>query len=103
METQLILKAKQIDLTKQRLCRQLIENHNDFSNTVLIGLQPRGIRVLNRLKILIEEILDNEIQCGSLDITFHRDDLRRHATPLIPSITNIDFSLENKNIVLIDY
>lgn len=58
METQVILNAKQFDLTLQRLCRQLIENHNDFSNTVLIGLQPRGIRVLNRLKILIEEILD---------------------------------------------
>ncbi len=102
METQVILNAKQFNLTLQRLCRQLIENHNDFSNTVLIGLQPRGIRVLNRLKILIEEILDKEIQCGSLDITFHRDDFRRRATPLIPSVTNIDFSLENKNIVLID-
>ncbi|PWH81433.1 bifunctional pyr operon transcriptional regulator/uracil phosphoribosyltransferase PyrR [Brumimicrobium oceani] len=102
METQVILNAKQFDLTLQRLCRQLIENHDDFSNTVLIGLQPRGIRVLDRLKTLIEEILDKEIQCGSLDITFHRDDFRRRETPLIPSVTNIDFSLENKKIVLID-
>lgn len=102
METQVILNAKQFDLTLQRLCRQLIENHDDFSNTVLIGLQPRGIRVLNRLKALIEEILDKEIQCGSLDITFHRDDFRRRETPLIPSVTNIDFSLEGKKIVLID-
>lgn len=102
METQVILNAKQFDLTLQRLCRQLIENHDDFSNTVLIGLQPRGIRVLNRLKELIEEILDKEIQCGSLDITFHRDDFRRRETPLIPSVTNIDFSLEGKKIVLVD-
>lgn len=102
METQVILNEKQFDLTLQRLCRQLIENHNDFSNTVLIGLQPRGVRVLNRLKELIEKILDKEIQCGSLDITFHRDDFRRRETPLIPSVTNIDFSLENKKIVLID-
>ncbi|WP_107040096.1 bifunctional pyr operon transcriptional regulator/uracil phosphoribosyltransferase PyrR [Brumimicrobium mesophilum] len=102
METQVILNAKQFNFTLQRLCRQLIENHDDFSNTVLIGLQPRGISVLNRLKKLIEEILDKEIQCGSLDITFHRDDFRRRETPLIPSVTNIDFSLENKKIVLID-
>jgi pyrimidine operon attenuation protein/uracil phosphoribosyltransferase len=102
METQVILNAKQFDFTLQRLCRQLIENHDDFSNTVLIGLQPRGISVLNRLKELIEEILDKEIQCGSLDITFHRDDFRRRETPLIPSVTNIDFSLENKKVVLID-
>lgn len=102
METQVILNAKQFDLTLQRLCRQLIENHDDFSNTVLIGLQPRGIRVLNRLKTLIEEILGKEIQCGNLDITFYRDDFRRREKPLIPSVTNIDFSLENKKIVLID-
>lgn len=102
METQEILNAKQFDLTLQRLCRQLIENHNDFSTTVLIGLQPRGIRVLNRIKALIEEILDKEIQCGTLDITFHRDDFRTRSNPVIPSVTNIDFSLEKKDIVLID-
>lgn len=102
METQVILNAKQFDFTLQRLCRQLIENHDDFSDTVLIGLQPRGIRVLNRLKTLIESILDKEIQCGSLDITFHRDDFRRRETPLIPNVTNIDFSLENRKIVLVD-
>lgn len=102
METQEVLNAKQFDLTVHRLCRQLIENHDDFSNTVLIGLQPRGIPVLNRLKEGIESILNSPIQCGTLDITFYRDDFRRRESPPIPNVTNIDFSLENKNIVLID-
>lgn len=102
METQVILNAQHFDLTLQRLARQLIENHNDFSNAVLIGLQPRGIRVLDRLKGLIEDILDTDVQCGTLDITFYRDDFRRREKPPIPSVTNIDFSLENKNVVLID-
>ncbi|PKR81729.1 bifunctional pyr operon transcriptional regulator/uracil phosphoribosyltransferase PyrR [Brumimicrobium salinarum] len=102
MKTQVILNERQFDLTLQRLCRQLIENHNDFSDTILIGLQPRGLSVLNRIKTLTESILGHPIQCGSLDITFHRDDFRRRATPLIPSVTNIDFSLENKNVVLLD-
>ncbi|MBW7867593.1 MAG: bifunctional pyr operon transcriptional regulator/uracil phosphoribosyltransferase PyrR [Brumimicrobium sp.] len=102
METQVILNEKQVELTLHRLCRQLIENHDDFSNTVLIGLQPRGIQVLYRLKSLIEKLLKKEIQCGTLDITFHRDDFRRRERPLIPSTTNIDFSIENKDIVLID-
>ena len=39
---------------------------------------------------------------SNLDITFHRDDFRRRETPLLPSITNIDFSIENKRIILID-
>jgi pyrimidine operon attenuation protein/uracil phosphoribosyltransferase len=102
METQVILNAQHFDLTLQRLARQLIENHNDFSNTVLIGLQPRGVRVLDRLKVLIEDILNANIQCGTLDITFYRDDFRRRENPPIPSVTNIDFSLENKNVILVD-
>lgn len=102
MKKQVILNEKQFDLTLQRLCHQLIENHNDFSNTVLVGLQPRGVHVLNRLKMMIELKLGKSVQCGNLDITFYRDDFRRRERPLIPSVTNIDFIIEGKNVVLID-
>ena len=102
MEKQVILNSKHFELTIKRLCYQLIENHNDFSNTVLIGLQPRGINVLTRIKSQLEAILKKEIVCGDLDITFYRDDFRRREQPLIPSATNIDFVIENKNVVLMD-
>jgi pyrimidine operon attenuation protein/uracil phosphoribosyltransferase len=102
MEKQVILNEKQFELTLNRLCYQLIENHNDFSNTVLIGLQPRGIHVLKRLKTRLESILNHEVICGNLDITFYRDDFRRRERPLIPSATNIDFIIENKQVVLVD-
>ena len=102
MERQVILNSKHFELTLNRLCYQLIETHNDFSNSVLIGLQPRGVNVVSRLKSKLEEILGKEIVCGNLDITFYRDDFRRRETPLIPSATNIDFVIENKNVVLID-
>jgi pyrimidine operon attenuation protein/uracil phosphoribosyltransferase len=102
MEKQIILNTRHFELTLNRLCYELIETHNDFSNTVLIGLQPRGINVLTRLKKQLETILEKEITCGNLDITFYRDDFRRRETPLIPSATNIDFVIENKNVVLID-
>ena len=102
MEKQVILNAKHLELTLKRLCHELIETHNDFSETVIIGLQPRGIHVVQRVKEQLEKILDKEITCGSLYITFYRDDFRRRETPLIPSVTNIDFSIENKNIVLVD-
>ncbi|MGM0479593.1 MAG: bifunctional pyr operon transcriptional regulator/uracil phosphoribosyltransferase PyrR [Bacteroidota bacterium] len=102
MENQVILNAQQFELTLQRLSRQLIENHDDFSSSVLIGLQPRGVRVLDRLKALIEKIVGHSIPCGTLDITFYRDDFRRREKPPVPSVTNIDFSLENKRVVLID-
>ena len=102
MEKQVILNSKHFELTINRLCYQLIENHNDFSETVLIGLQPRGINVLTRIKSRLEEILGEKVVCGNLDITFYRDDFRRREVPLIPSATNIDFDIENKKVVLMD-
>jgi pyrimidine operon attenuation protein/uracil phosphoribosyltransferase len=102
MERQVILNAKHVELTLNRLCYQLIETHNDFSESVLIGLQPRGVNVLARLKKGLEDITGRNIVCGNLDITFYRDDFRRREIPLIPSATNIDFVIENKRVVLID-
>ena len=102
MEKQVILNPTHLDLTLKRLSHELIESHNDFSETVLVGLQPRGIHVVTRLKSSLESILGKEIQCGNLDITFYRDDFRRREKPLIPSITNIDFSIENKRVILVD-
>ncbi len=102
MEKQIILNKRHFELTLNRLCYELIETHNDFSNTVLIGLQPRGINVVARLKQQLESILNKKIVCGNLDITFYRDDFRRREIPLIPSATNIDFVIENKSVVLVD-
>jgi pyrimidine operon attenuation protein/uracil phosphoribosyltransferase len=102
MEKQVILNTRHFELTLNRLCYQLIENHHDFSSTVLIGLQPRGVNVVARLKHQLEEILDKKVVCGNLDITFYRDDFRRRERPIIPSVTNIDFDIENKNVVLVD-
>lgn len=85
-----------------RLCFQLIENHNNFSESVLIGLQPRGIYLANRLKERLEEITKYPVQTGALDITLYRDDFRRSDKPLLPSVSNLDFSIENKKVVLID-
>lgn len=101
-EQQVIIDSSHFELTLSRLCYQLIENHGDFSETVLIGLQPRGINVLSRLKEKLDEILGKSILCGNLDVTFFRDDFRRRETPLIPSATNIDFVIENKRVVIID-
>lgn len=102
MEKQVILNKRHFELTLNRLCYQLIESHNDFSNAILIGLQPRGIHVVARLKSELEKILGSTIVCGNLDITFYRDDFRRREKPLLPSVTNIDFVIENKNIILVD-
>ena len=102
MKSTEILNTLQVSLTIKRLCYQLIENHHNFSKSVLIGLQPNGIFLANRLKSNLENSIKEKVQTGFLDITFFRDDFRRKEKPLIPSVTNIDFSIENKKVILID-
>ena len=102
MKSTEILNSLQVSLTINRLCSQLIENHKDFSNSTLIGLQPNGIFLANRIKNCLEKSINKKVLIGSLDITFFRDDFGRKEKPLIPSVTNIDFSIENKKVILID-
>jgi pyrimidine operon attenuation protein/uracil phosphoribosyltransferase len=102
MKSTEILNSLQVSLTIRRLCFQLIENHNNFSNTVLVGLQPNGVYLVNRLKKELEAICGVKVKTGALDITFFRDDFRRKNNPLVPSVTNINFSIENKIVVLVD-
>jgi len=103
MSKKTLLNAKDIEIILHRLACQLIENHNDFSNTVLIGLQPRGSFLAKRLLSLLEnEYQIKEIQLGSLDITFYRDDFRRREIPLEANKTEIDFLVEDKKVVFID-
>jgi pyrimidine operon attenuation protein / uracil phosphoribosyltransferase len=96
-----ILSERQITLTIQRLAHQLLENHLELENTVIIGLQPRGIFVSDKLVDELENILGGKkVQYGLLDITFYRDDVRRELH--VPNKTEINFSIENKNVVLVD-
>jgi pyrimidine operon attenuation protein/uracil phosphoribosyltransferase len=103
MAKKILLNEKEIEIILHRLACQLIENHIDFSDTILIGIQPRGIFLCNRLvKILGEEYGIKNITSGKLDITFYRDDFRRREEPLEANRTEIDFLVDNKNVVFID-
>lgn len=103
MSQKVLLTSKEINVILHRLACQLLENHLDFSQTVLIGLQPRGIYLAERLtKILKEQYKIENIKLGFLDITFYRDDFRRGGKPLQANTTNIDFLIEDKNVVFID-
>jgi pyrimidine operon attenuation protein/uracil phosphoribosyltransferase len=103
MSQKVLLNSKEVNIILHRLACQLIENHNNFSNTVLIGLQPRGKFLADRLaKILKEDYKIKDIKYGQLDITFFRDDFRRSEKILEANKTNIDFIVEDKNIVFID-
>ena len=98
-----ILNQKDIQITIERLCQQLIENHGDFKNTVIVGVQPRGTFLSNRIIAKLKQLLKTtNLESGSLDISFYRDDLRRRDEPIVPEVMDMNLSLEGKDVVLID-
>ena len=102
MSQKVLLTSKEVNIILHRLACQLIENHLDFSNSVLIGIQPRGVSLAQRLKTILETDYNiKNIPLGFLDITFFRDDFRR-GEPLEANITQIDFLVEDKKVVFID-
>jgi pyrimidine operon attenuation protein/uracil phosphoribosyltransferase len=102
MEKRLILDTDLLQITINRLVEELIENHKDFQNTVLIGLQPRGVFLAQRIQKRLNERLNKELPLGLLDTTFYRDDFRRRDTPLQANATKIPFIIEDKKVILID-
>ena len=103
MPKKILLDSKKIDLILNRLVCELVENHKDFNNTVLIGLQPRGTYLIEKILNIFKKKYPNiNIKSGILDFTFFRDDFRRSEKTLKASSTQINFSIENKNVVLID-
>lgn len=103
MQKRNIIDHKLLQITLDRLCQQLIENHDDFDDTVIIGLQPKGIFLAERIRKKISDLLKKEISLGILDATFFRDDFRRgDHSQLKANTTRIPFLIENKKVILID-
>ena len=103
MSQKVLLNEKEVNIILHRLACQLIEKHNDFSNTILVGLQTRGRHLADRLtKELESEYNIADLQVGYLDITFYRDDFRRSEKVLEASATEMNFVVEGKKVVFID-
>ena len=102
MQDQVLIPPAQFALILDRLAHQLIEHH-DFTQTDLVGLQPRGSRLAARLKARLEELLPGtDIHCGKLDVTFFRDDFRTHEKTLSPNVNDMGFTVESRHVVLVD-
>ncbi len=103
MKQSILLDGPKFQITIRRLCQQLIENHGDFENAVLIGIQPRGTFLAQRIARELQEMTGHKVETGILDITFYRDDFRMKGTsPILANSTQIDFIVEDKVVILID-
>lgn len=99
----ILIDSEKIRLIIDRLCYQLIENHKDFSNVAIVGIQPRGTAFAERIVKRLKELDSNLApKYASLDPTFYRDDFRTKENPIIPSSTEFDFLVDDMEVVLID-
>ncbi|GAA4470407.1 bifunctional pyr operon transcriptional regulator/uracil phosphoribosyltransferase PyrR [Nemorincola caseinilytica] len=98
-----LLNETQLELTLQRLAHQLVENHTDLASLAIIGIQPRGIQLSERIVRILKKITRKKnIDHGKLDITFYRDDVHTSADIQVPSQTDMPFGISGRNVLLID-
>ena len=103
-----LLDADALERTLHRIAHEIIEANPDLDRVALVGIHTRGVPLAQRLRRLIEEFAGVEVDLGTVDITFYRDDVqvRGREAPLHPQpvvrATRLDFPLEGKTCVLVD-
>ena len=97
----ILISEQQLPSIIKRLSHQILETHPGLDNTVIIGLQPRGVFLSDRIvAALYQELPADQVVYGKLDITFYRDDIRRELH--VATQTDLPFSIEGKTVILID-
>ena len=97
----ILISEQQLPSIIKRLSHQILETHPGLDNTVIIGLQPRGVFLSDRIvAALHQELPADQVVYGKLDITFYRDDIRRELH--VATHTDLPFSIEGKTVILID-
>ena len=97
-----LMSSEDIDRALKRMAHQIIEKNHGLKNVCLIGIRTRGVPLAERLAKNIEAIEGVRPPVGELDITLYRDDLSRVGE--LPEVkgSNVDFSIEDKIVVLVD-
>ena len=85
-----------------RIAHEIIEKNKGVENLVFIGIQRRGVPLAMMIADKIQEVEGKSVPVGILDITFYRDDLSMLYEHPVVNGTKIDFSINDKIIVLVD-
>ena len=103
-----LLDAEALDRTLHRIAHEIIERNPELDQVALVGIHTRGVPLAQRLRRLIEDFSGSEVELGTVDITFYRDDVSvrggdapLHPQPIVRS-TRLDFPLEGKTCILVD-
>ncbi|MFO7554488.1 MAG: bifunctional pyr operon transcriptional regulator/uracil phosphoribosyltransferase PyrR [Desulfobacterales bacterium] len=98
----IILDASDIKRKLTRITHEILEVHKEIDNLTLIGIQTRGVFLAERIKSRIKDIEGIDMPIGKIDITLYRDDWTRISSHPVVKTTNISFSVDKKQIILVD-
>ena len=103
-----LLDSEALNRTVARIAHEIVEGNPDLERTALVGIHTRGVPLAQRLRRYIADFGGVEVALGTVDITFHRDDVvvrdgqaPRHPQPVVRA-TRLDFPLEGMTCVLVD-
>jgi len=98
----ILLNANKINRTLVRLAHEIVEKNSNLDELAIIGIRTRGDFIANRIALIIKEITKTEINKGTIDVTFYRDDFKTNLGSPKVGPSNILFNINSKNIILID-
>jgi pyrimidine operon attenuation protein/uracil phosphoribosyltransferase len=99
---QIVQTEKDIENALDQICEQLLTKHSQLNEMVLVGIRTGGVFLAERLKQKIFQKKGIDLPTGIIDITLYRDDWTRLSqTPEVKK-TEIHFSIEDKNVLLVD-
>jgi pyrimidine operon attenuation protein / uracil phosphoribosyltransferase len=102
IEKSQLMSATEIDRTLQRVAHEIVERSGGTSNLALIGVRRRGVPLASRIAQAMREIDRVEVPVGTLDITLYRDDLSKVAAHPVIQSSDINFSVDDKDLILVD-
>src|SRR5712671_12911 len=102
VEKSQLMTATEIDRTVQRLAHEIVEKSGGTANLALIGVRRRGVPLANRIAQAMRGIDGVDVPVGTLDITLYRDDLSKVAAQPILQSSEIPFTVDDKDLVLVD-
>jgi pyrimidine operon attenuation protein / uracil phosphoribosyltransferase len=97
-----LMTATEIDRTIQRLAHEIVEKSGGTANLALIGIRRRGVPLANRIAQAMRGIDGVDVPVGTLDITLYRDDLSKVAAQPVLQSSDIPFTVDDKDLVVVD-
>lgn len=102
VEKRQLLSAEEINRTLQRLAHELVEKSGGTKGLALIGIRRRGVPLSHRLAKTINAFANVDIPVGTLDITLYRDDLSTVGPQPVVHSTEINFPVDDRDLVVVD-